>query len=188
MYQLMHVSLINNLILALLFGAVPAVAHPSSSSGNLLQQNTGTIVIVKDAQPNDPQDFKFFGGDLQVAPFFLDDDNDPTLSNQITFTNVDPGLHFVQEDQDPAGWDLTDITCDDPDNGSFIFFNNREAVIEVDANETITCTFTNTKQGQPTTGTIVIVKDAVPNDAQDFEFVNDVLGQFFLDDDSDPTL
>jgi hypothetical protein len=184
MYQFMRVSLFSSLIFALFFRSASAAASPSSSSGTMLQQSTGTIVIVKDAVPDDPQDFKFLGGDLQVAPFFLDDDNDPTLSNQITFTNVDPGTHFVREDQDPVGWDLTDITCDD--NDSVPLLANREVAIVLDAGETVTCTFTNTNVG----GTVVIVKDAVPDDPQDFKFLGGDLqvAAFFLDDDGDPTL
>jgi hypothetical protein len=108
---------------------------------------TGTIIIVKDAQPNDPQDFTFFN-DLQVAAFFLDDDSDPTLSNRITFTDVVAGFHTVEEDQNPPGWNLTDITCDDPDNGSSTSLNTRLASIDLDAGETVTCTFTNTQQVQ----------------------------------------
>ncbi len=162
-------------------GQPPATATPTNTPAST---GTGTVVIVKDAQPNDPQDFKFFGGDLQVAPFFLDDDSDPALPNQITFTNVDPGTHFVREDQDPTGWDLTAITCDD--NDSVPLPANREVAIVVDAGETVTCTFTNTNVG----GTVVIVKDAQPNDPQDFKFFGGDLqvAPFFLDDDSDPTL
>lgn len=42
----------------------------------------------------------------------------------------------------------------------------------------------------PATSAITIVKDAVPNSAQDFDFTttNMVVGQFRLDDDSDPAL
>ena len=148
----------------------------------------GTIVIIKDAQPNDPQDFSFVP-DGNLGNFQLDDDSDPTLSNTKTFNNVGPGTYTVVEDFGfISGWELTNIVCNDPDNGSSTDVGGVEATIDLDANETVTCTFTNTKEGQGTTGTITIVKDVVPNDAQDFEFSNAVLGQFFLDDDSDPTL
>ena len=37
--------------------------------------------------------------------------------------------------------------------------------VDVDPGETITCTYTNSKDA-----TVTIVKDATPNDAQDFDF------------------
>src|SRR5438093_635532 len=49
-----------------------------------------TITIVKDAVPNDAQDFAFTttgGGPAAFTTgFSLDDDSDPTLSNSQTFT------------------------------------------------------------------------------------------------------
>ena len=49
----------------------------------------------------------------------------------------------------------------------------------------MTCTFTNTQRG-----TIVIVKDTVPNGPTDFSFVDDIPGCTVgpLDDDSDNTV
>ena len=47
-------------------------------------------MVVKDATPNDPQDFSFTaGGGLSPASFQLDDDSDGTLSNTRTFNDVD---------------------------------------------------------------------------------------------------
>ncbi|MGF2075991.1 hypothetical protein, partial [Enterococcus casseliflavus] len=61
----------------------------------------------------------------------------------------------------------------------------RVATVNVEAGETVTCTYTNTKRGS-----IVIVKDAVPNDAQDFAYTasGGLATPFSLDDDSDGTL
>ena len=52
-------------------------------------------MVVKDSQPNDPQDFSFTaGGGLSPSSFSLDDDADPTLSNTRTFSNIVPGSGF----------------------------------------------------------------------------------------------
>src|SRR6185436_18491177 len=138
-------------------------------------RKSGRIVVVKDAQPNDPQDFSFTaGGGLTPGSFSLDDDADATLSNTRTFIDVTPGSGYSVSETVPSGWDQTAATCDD---GSPV------SNIAVAAGETVTCTFTNAKRGR-----IVVVKDAVPNDAQDFAFTAGgglSPGSFSLDDDSD---
>jgi hypothetical protein len=103
----------------------------------------GTITIIKDAVPNDPQDFEFsrsFG-----ANFFLDDDNDGTLPNTATFTDMLPGNYMVTEQGPPAGWNLTGLVCNDPDRQTTASLGTRTATIDLDAGETVTCTFTDTK-------------------------------------------
>ncbi len=58
--------------------------------------------------------------------------------------------------------------------------------IDLDAAETVSCTFTNTQRGS-----ITIIKDIVPNDGHDFAYT-DARGtgrsDFRLDDDADGTL
>ncbi len=139
----------------------------------------GTISIVKDAAPDDSQDFHFSG---DLGNFSLDDDSDPTLPNTATFQNQGPGTYSVSEVSIPVGWNLSSIVCNDPDGGTTTDLGTATANIDLDAGEGIVCTFTNTKHG-----TISIVKDAAPDDPQDFDFSGD-LGNFSLDDDSDPTL
>ena len=134
---------------------VPTATHTSTATATPTNASasTGTIVIVKDAQPNDPQNFNFVA-DSNLGGFQLDDDNDSTLSNTKTFTNVTPGTYSVVEDFSVViGWELTDIQCDDPDNGSSTDLGSGEASIDLDAGETVTCTFTNTKDSQPPTNT-----------------------------------
>src|SRR6266508_4108794 len=82
---------------------------------NQMQANAianGNIVIIKDAVPNDAQDFKFNindGGSLS-SDFFLDDDNEGTLSNSQSF-NVPPGTWSVSEIEIPSNWSLTSLSC-----------------------------------------------------------------------------
>ena len=137
------------------------------------------VTIVKDAVPNDAQDFAFTGG---FGAFSLDDDADGTLSNSAIFNNLLPGNRTVTETA-VIGWDVTNIQITgDTDGGSTIDIPNRQIVIDVDAGENITVTFTNTKRG-----TVTVVKNAIPDDAQDFSFSGG-LGAFMLDDDADGTL
>ena len=77
----------------------------------------------------------------------------------------------------PGGWDQTSATCGD---GSPV------SNIDVAPGETVTCTFANRKRGR-----IVVVKDARPNDPQDFTFRAGgglIPASFALDDDADATL
>lgn len=88
---------------------------------------------------------------------------------------VESGSYTVVEG-DPnlvgTGFDLTALTCDDPDGGSSVDLVTRTATIDVDAEETITCTFTNTAQGS-----IVVGKFTLPDTATDtFNFTGDASG------------
>src|SRR5205807_955164 len=115
------------------------VAPGETVTCTFVNTKRGKIVVVKDAQPNDPQDFAFTaGGGLSPASFQLDDDLDPALSNTQTFSNVVPGGGYSLSETVPSGWDLASSTCDD---GSPI------SNVNVSAGETVTCTFTNLKRG-----------------------------------------
>ncbi len=139
-----------------------------------------TVTIIKDAVPNDAQDFAFTTTGSQLSGFSLDDDGDGTLSNTKVFTVSGAGFgEKTVSESAVAGWSLTDITCSEgSDAGS-------TATIQVDPGDTITCTFTNKKDA-----TVTVIKDAVPNDAQDFAFTTtgSQLSGFSLDDDADGTL
>ena len=158
----------------------------------------GSIKIVKDAVPNDAQDFSFTasGTGMTPSPFDLDDDpGDATLLNERTFGALLPnGVRTVTEDGE-TGWTLTNIVCTGATSSTVVIgaaggFNAGDNSVNVTlaAGENIVCTFTNTKHGS-----IKIVKDAVPNDAQDFGYTASGTGMtpspFSLDDDpGDATL
>ena len=146
---------------------------------------TGSITIVKDAQPNDAQDFAFTPSQATMPQFLLDDDSDSTLSNMKTYSGLPAGTYAFTETQVP-GWTLSSISCT-PSSGTSTNLSGGTATITLAAGDNIVCTFVNTK---PATGSITIVKDAQPNDAQDFAFTPSqaTMPQFLLDDDSDSTL
>jgi len=141
----------------------------------------GSITIVKNAIPDDDQDFAFTS---DLGPFTLDDDGgtNATNSNTKTSTNLAPGTYNVTETV-PGGWNLTNIsfTGDDGNSSS----SDSTATIVLDPGESVTVKFTNTKEGS-----IIVVKDAVPDDEQNFTFTSTTLNPitFDLDDDADATL
>ena len=138
----------------------------------------GHIIVDKVTNPSgDAQSFSFdaSGG---TSPAYVDFNlTDAAAPNDQT---LKPGSYSVVEGT-VAGWDLTGLTCNDA-NGS-VSPGTRTANITLDPGETVTCTFTNTKRGS-----IKIIKDAVPNDAQDFSFTRSFGAIFTLDDDSNATL
>ena len=149
---------------------------------------TSSITIIKDAVPNDAQDFAFTTTGTGLSGFSLDDDTNATLSNTKVFNSLTAGTYTITEGT-VAGWSLTgNLNCVDPTTNSTINLGTRTATINLAAGENVTCTFVNTLQ----TGNIIIVKDAVPNDAQDFAFTNNFgnsnPASFSLDDDADGTL
>lgn len=117
----------------------------------------GKITIVKDAVPNDAQDFAFTSTIPGAASFSLDDDSNATLQSSKTVSNLVPGAYSVSEGA-VAGWDLTSLICNDA-NGT-INIGTRTANIALDPGEEVTCTFTNTKRG-----TIIVEKQTNPNAA-----------------------
>ena len=135
--------------------------------------------------PNDEQDFAFTGTGSGVSGFSLDDDADPGLSNTKVFTfdgNQLGDAKVVTESANPTGWTLTAVACS---AGGTADLANRNVTATLAAGDAVSCTFTNTKDA-----TLTIVKDAVPNDAQDFAFTGTGSGVsgFSLDDDADPGL
>ncbi len=108
-----------------------------------ITDNDGTIRIIKDAVPNDAQDFAFTTTGADLTGFSLDDDADPTLPNSRDFV-LNAGSYSVTEDL-IGGWRLGNILCTDPDNGSTVTLASRLATIDLDAGELVVCTFTNNK-------------------------------------------
>jgi uncharacterized repeat protein (TIGR01451 family) len=118
----------------------------------------GTIVVEKVTDPSgDETQFPFQFGE---ASFSLAD------GESETFGDLEAGEYSVSENT-PEGWELTSAVCSDqsdPDE------------IQLEAGETVTCTFTNTKQ-EPETGTIVVEKQTSPDGAQaSFTFTGDAAG------------
>ncbi len=107
------------------------------------------ITIIKDAIPDDAQDFAFTTTGTGLANFTLDDDGDNsnTLSNSQQFSVVDFDTKTVTEALVP-GWALTNIQISEiggTDDSTFDI-GNRLATLGVQEGEVITVVFTNTVQ------------------------------------------
>jgi len=141
-------------------------------------RDTGTITIIKDAQPNGGTDFSFDvsrsfpGGDFELEDD--GDDNNGGTEESKTVT-VATGQYWVEEDGE-TGWKLTSIVCND--QNSTVDIETGRATINVEAGEAITCTFTNQRLG-----TLIIKKDATPNSDENFRFTRSFGGSFELEDD-----
>jgi uncharacterized repeat protein (TIGR01451 family) len=98
--------------------------------------------IVKDALPNDPQDFAFTTTGTGLSAFSLDDDSDGTLSNSQEFVYLAPGTYAVTETP-TDGWSLTGLSCD---TNNFTA-NGAQVSVQLAAGQVTTCTYTNTKFG-----------------------------------------
>jgi len=82
--------------------------------------------------------------------------------------NVLPGMYEVTELEPPTGWDFTNIVIDDPSGGSSS--SDQIATIDLDPDETVTVTFTNSIT-EPPAGTIIVEKQTIPDGSdQSFEF------------------
>jgi hypothetical protein len=112
----------------------------------------GEIIVEKVTVPS---------GDSQVFGFTVDGSGS-ALSDEDFFTvgDLQPGDYDVKETV-PVGWELTDISCTDT-----VGAITNGVTVTIDPGETVTCTFTNTKQGK-----IIIDKVTVPpGESQSFLF------------------
>ena len=147
-----------------------------------------SITVVKEAFPADGTNFTFLTTIPGHSLLFLDDaavDDNDGISDTFSVL-VDPGSFTIVESV-LAGWDLTDITCATSDPNTGVTVVNNVAFFSTSPGETVTCTFTNVNE---LAGRITLVKDAQPDDAQDFAFTTTIPGfaSVTLDDDADDTL
>jgi uncharacterized repeat protein (TIGR01451 family) len=119
----------------------------------------GTITVVKNAVPDDAQDFVFTNSGLSPISFSLDDDTNTTLLNSQQFSVTDfPSTGGQGNEQNGSvqktvteglvsGWALTNLACtEDGAQDSTTSLVTGTATINVQEGEYITCTFTNTLQ------------------------------------------
>ena len=154
--------------IAVITAGLISLCRLPTSAGN------GSITVVKDAVPEALAYFEYTG---DLGTFYLDDDG--VGVNYRTFTCLLPRQYQITEEL-PLDWELSDITIEDPDGGSTVDLENASVFIDLDADETVVVTFTNTRP--LSLGTIVIAKEARPEGPQRFDFVSN-LGNFHLVDD-----
>jgi len=145
----------------------------------------GRITVVKDARPNDAQDFSFsISGPGGNQSFPLDDDADPTLPNTRSFTFL-PGSYVVAEGDTGAMWDNTGISCTSSQSSPSVSVSlaTRSATLDVRPGESLTCTFVNSMRGR--IAVIKMMQDTTPGPTVDptqipFTFANGWGANFIL--------
>ncbi len=171
----------------------------------------GELTVVKDAQPNDSQDFAFTltpinpkeeksaDSDLQRERLnfsaletnesneerfdgtFWLDDDSDETLSNEQNFEMSGGWYTVKETA-VEGWDLTGIECDTENPPYYEMVEEPGTVLVwIEPGVHTTCTFTNVKRAS-----VTITKDAQPNFAQPFTFTTDLSGEessFNLTDD-----
>ncbi len=104
----------------------------------------GNIQIVLDSRPNAATNFIFSTTIPPGTNFTLDDDANPALPNTILFSAIPVGSYTVTQNTTSATRVFYSLSCTgDVDSGSIINFASRSVSIDLDAGETIVCTFVN---------------------------------------------
>ena len=144
----------------------------------------GDINIYQTTLPQDPTSFQFSG---DVGTVGLADDGDESGADGTWRNFGTQGLTegtYVETQSFLDGWNLTDISCNDPDGGTTVDLATRTVTFDLDAGETIDCTFTD-QPTAPTKGDVKFTLNTIPDNAADVSFSGG-LGSFALDDDGNP--
>lgn len=150
-----------------------SVRVPNGSNVTCTVENRpkSTIVVKKIAQPGGSESFGFkpvgFNGGNTISLV------DTSGSGAQQSFDVSSGVYTLGEQltgaQVTAGWYRSGLACDDPTSDSAT--TGSTATIKVNAGETVTCTWTNTKKGR-----IVIVEQATPASSDSFPFTSTIPG------------
>jgi hypothetical protein len=120
---------------------------------------TGSITIIKDADPADGTDFGFTSDIPGGESFILDDELGQTdeFSDTITFADIPVGEHIITETVS-SGWVLFgDVSCA---GGNHSPIGDGVVRVQLGDGEDIICTFTNIKE-QPPTASLTVIKNVV---------------------------
>ncbi|MBX3010759.1 MAG: hypothetical protein KF832_04595 [Caldilineaceae bacterium] len=120
------------------------VAGANNHSFDFGFTQTGTLQIVKQTVGNDGT-FNFALTNPDATQNAVSITTVGNTGNSGTPSTKLMGSYIVSEDQPPANWALTGLSCTgDTDNGSLLDPGSRKITIDLDAGENIVCTFTNT--------------------------------------------
>ncbi len=106
-----------------------------------------TLVMVFDLVPDGAIDVSFHGPGGGNDIFLLDDDDDPALPSSRSFP-LAAGSYVVGQAVALKGYEIS-TTCTDPDGETVILAAGGGATVDLDAGETVTCTFTNRADTTP---------------------------------------
>jgi hypothetical protein len=118
----------------------------------------GSITIIKNAVPDDAQDFAYSTtGGLSPATFSLDDDANGTLLNSQLFSGITSFVSYTVAETTASGWTLSFATPPcvlTSGNGGGSSASGSTVTINMKEGENYSCTFTNSRQN----GTITLIK------------------------------
>ena len=124
----------------------------------------GSITIIKDAVPDNAQDFAYgTTGGLLPATFSLDDDADSTLSNTQTYSGITSFVTYTVAETKVSAWTVsfaaTPCVLTSGNGGGSSSSQTATAAtvtINMKEGENYSCTFTNTRQSGSITLTKVV--------------------------------
>ena len=120
------------------FGVTVTPQNPEDIDCKFTNEPQGTITIVKDTQPDQPQTFGFNVTGFPVGPFMLADGGMNTLMGVVDGTVV------TITEVLPFGFDLTSVACTGDTNSTVVVDLVAGSVtVTVQSGEDIVCTFTN---------------------------------------------
>ncbi|MCB1028029.1 MAG: hypothetical protein KDB24_09730, partial [Microthrixaceae bacterium] len=126
---------------------------------------------MKDAVPDTATDFHFEHDIDPSGRLVLDDDDDPTLPNSWTFTDLRPGGYTVTEMVDPDY--VSTVACvGDAAGATETTTEAGAALLGLDAGENLVCTFTNTLRP----ATVVVQKEDTSDSGTEFDVSVDQAG------------
>ena len=129
----------------------------------------GSITIIKDAVPNDAQDFSFTASPSPLTNFSLDDDSDPTLSNTKLFSMITSFATYTVTEGSVTNWTLSFnnpvCTVTSPNGGTQSGnTGTRTVTVNLKEGENVTCTFINTRNVSSPTITTQVKNNADGSD------------------------
>jgi hypothetical protein len=115
------------------------IDHGDNISCTFINSAPGTLIIYKDSASVDAIPFLFTDG---FDEFIV------TQGNPFVFTDLAPSVMTITEFVN-AEWVLEGIVCNDPDGETVVDLESHTVFADVDAGETVECTFYNTYSEMP---------------------------------------
>jgi hypothetical protein len=135
---------------------IEAIFNAGSAGKCKSTSGTGTVIIRKKTLGGEDT-FGYTTGGTGLSPFTI---TTSSATGTQTFSNIEPGPKTITE-KPPQGWLFTSLSCSDPDGGTTVA--GQTANIDLDSDETVICTYTNTQCPEITLSTTIAFPSFVIN-------------------------